>query len=365
MSQSAPSLPDPRQYSATPPANNDFLRQAGATLAATTADEKEMWLSSLKSSLAEHLEREEMLPISVALAMADSQAAYRALWQALGDALDGDTVVFALPLVLVAGSKGAARLPGELADLDGFASLLAKVGLVSDPARVFWLPQLLHPDTLAGVTSARLYRLAQGSADAARDALAALPAAPLQLSGEGVFLRYVVGVARRDEAGELPIALSGAVGAWGMPLMQSLNAMLKTDGVTLFTIPRAPQALTAALVAGGQARHEVAMQVFASNRIRRLRELSLEPVAIASAHEGGELRFTLSARGDVKNWEGFVWPLSPLDSVPLIVRQFAELMADCRVDDVRFVPTVAADKDGDVPVFFTADDLPPAETVIQ
>ncbi|AXK40704.1 hypothetical protein [Crenobacter cavernae] len=364
MPMSAPSLPDPRQYSAVPP-SNDILRQTSAILAAATADEREMWVSSLKSSLADRLSVEDMVPISVALAMVDSEAAYRTLWQSLGEALDGDIVVFAMPVVLVAGSKGAACLSGELADVEGLATLVAKVGLVNDASRVTWLPQLLHPDTLAGVKSARLYRLANGSPDAARDALAVLPAAPVALSGEGVFLRYLVGVAERGADGSLPLSLSGSVGAWGMPLMQWLNTALKTEGVTLFSMPRVPQALTAALVAGGQARHEVAMQVFASNRIRKLRELSLTPVAIASAHEGGELRFTLSASGDVKNWEGFVWPLSPLDSVPLIASQFAELMADCRVDDVRFVPQLAADKDGDVPVFFTADDLPPAGAALQ
>jgi len=367
MSSSSPLLPDPRQYPASMPSNM-LLHDVEATLNAASADDRQMWLSNVKASVSDYLERDEVLPLSVALAMVPSQAAYKQLWQALCEVVDGEGSVetlFALPIVLVVGAKSPTTLPGGLPEASGLLDLLVEHKVVLDPARVNLLPKLLHPDSVSGLSSGTLYRLNREGNVLQAPEIEALPEAPLSVSGEGVFLRYLIGSVLHVPGEPAPMLLGGAVGGWGMPAMQWLGEAFKTEGVTLFPIARPPQPWLPALVSGGRARLEVAMQVFASNRLRKLRELSLNPVAIASSHQGGELRFTLSAAGDERNWEGFVWPLSALDSVPLIARQFAELMADCRVDDVRFVPSVQPDQQGDVPLFFTADDLPPGAPLLQ
>lgn len=371
MSSSAPQLPDPRQYSASMP-NNMLLHDVEATLKATSADDRQMWLSNVKASVADYLERDEVLPLSVALAMVPSQAAYRQLWQALCEVVDGNgesgtETLFALPIVLVVGAKSQTTLPGVLPDVGGLMDILVQHKVVLDPSRVTFSSKLLHPDSLSGLSSGALYRLNREGEALQAPEIEALPEAPISVSGEGVFLRYVVGSVRHAEGQPAPMVFGGAVSSWGIPVMDWLGNAFKTEGVTLFPIARSPQPWLSALVAGGRARQEVAMQVFASNRLRKLRELSLDPVAIASSHQCGELRFTLSAAGDDRNWEGFVWPLSALDSVPLIAEQFASLMADCRVrtEDVRFVPAVQPDNQGDVPLFFTADELPPGTQHIQ
>lgn len=369
MTSSSPLLPDPRQYSSIIPSNM-LLSNLGSVLNATNADERQMWSTNLKASLADYLERAEVLPLSVALAMAPSQTAYRQLWQSLCEVVDGEAEcaserLFAIPVILVVGSKSQTVLPGVLPDTDGLVELLAQHKLVQDPSRVRILPKLLHPDTVSALSSAILYRLNRSDDVLNGHEIANLPEAPVSINGEAVFLRYLIGAARHVPGQPDPITFGGAVGSWGMPAMEWFGKVLKADGVTLFPIARPPQPLLPAVVAGGRARQEVAMQVFASNRLRKLRELQLNPVAIASSHEGGELRFTLSAEGDDRNWEGFVWPLSPLDMVPQIAQMFAELMADCRVDDVRFVPGVQPDRNGDVPLFFTADDLAPGSASVQ
>jgi len=362
------SLPDPRQYTPVAP-KNELIRLTLAVLDAANADDRGLWQSELNAALVGYLERNELLPLSVALAMLPSQEAYRTLWLALREAAERNpngatTLPFALPVVLVAGSRQKTTLAGELANIDEINALLREHGVFAAGSDAALSAKLIHPDTLAGLNSSRLFYLAQDAAGLART-LDQLPAAPLELNGEGVFLRYLVGQVTVAEGGEPLVRFGAAVNSWGLGLRKLLNAALDQDGVTLFPIARAPQPVMQAMVAGGAARQDVALEVFASSQIRALRELGKEPVAIASAHDNGELRFTVSAPGDERNWKGFVWPLSPLDSVERIVGTFRELMVDCQVNDVRLLPEVAADKQDDIPLFFTADDLPPLDAVRQ
>ncbi|MEO9384160.1 hypothetical protein [Chromobacterium phragmitis] len=347
-------LPDPRQYHPQVALTNRLIHHAQAALDAPTADDREMWKQALVGAMDEMLQREELLSISVALAMVPSQACYQVVWDALRQTVEGGdakTALFALPLVLVAGSRDQTTLPGEIADIDGLNALLRQHGVLGGDAVLGGA--LLHPDSLIGLDAAKLYRMSRQ--DGARAALPDLPA-PVTVKEEGVFLRYLLGAATL-EGGEPPVRLGGSVGAWGMPVMKFLGEQLKADGVTLFPIARPPLPAMQALVAGNFSRFEVALQVFASSQIRRLRELDKEPVAILSAHDNGELHFTLSAKDDDRNWEGFVWPLASLDNVKLIEENFRELMRECHVRDVHVLAALQQESRDGIPLFFTADDL--------
>ncbi|TCW33769.1 hypothetical protein [Gulbenkiania mobilis] len=355
-------LPDPRQYHPARMESNRLLHYTTSVLSAASDAAARQAREDLVAVLGEMLERDEMLAISVALAMAPSQEGYKILWQALRQAVETPAgrhaVVFAVPLVLVVGTKNKATLPDRIADVDGLNALLREHGVFRQGAEVFLSGKLLHPDALVGISAGQLYRYTRQLVDAARGLPLDLQAAPIVAKEEGVFLRYLVGVAIQEEDDEPAVSLGGGVGSWGMPLMKFLAEALKTEGVTLFPIARPPLPVMQAIVAGNTARLEVALQVFASTQIRKLRETGQQPVAIASAHESGELHFTLSSSGDERNWEGFVWPLSALDSVPLIESNFRQLMAECRVEDVRVLERVQPDERNGIPLFFTADDVP-------
>ncbi|WP_337881706.1 hypothetical protein [Chromobacterium haemolyticum] len=352
-------LPDPRQYHPQVALTNMLIHNAQSALNAKTESDREMWFSAVRDAMAEMLARGELLSISVALAMVPSQQCYQLVWDALRDAVEntggGRAIVFAMPLVLVAGSKSQTTLPGEIADEAGLNQLLREHGVFAGDADVALGGALLHPDSVVGLDSAQLYKLNRDPVHAR--ALLPQQPAPVTVKEEGVFLRYLLGVAIQPEGAEPPLRLGGAVGSWGMPLMKFLGEQLKADGVTLFPIARPPMPAMQAMVAGNYARFEVAMQVFASSQIRRLRELNKEPVAILSAHDNGELHITLSAEGDERNWEAFVWPLAALDNVQLIEESFRELMAECHVREVHVLPELHPDTKDGVPLFFTADDL--------
>jgi len=336
-------LPDPRLY---PLANvsNRLIHQAMAVQGAVDDGARDLERAALADTMAEYLARDEVLLISVALNMAPSRAAYQVLWQALRQAVEAApgrrAEVFALPLVLVAGSKRRATLPDHIADVDGLNAILRQHGVFADGAEVFLSGKLLHPDAVVAISPAQLYRYTRQLADAARGLPLPLEASAVTVQEEGVFLRYLLGVAIREDGAPAPVDYAARIGAWGTAMMTFLGEALKTDGVTLFPIFRAPAPLMQALVAGNQARLEVAMQVFASSLLRKLRTEGREPTVTLSAHEGGELNVVIGAADAPGETERFVWPLSPLDRVERIEADFLQLMHECQVEMVRVEETV-------------------------
>lgn len=354
-------LPDPRQYHPQVALTNMLIHNAQSVLQAKNDSDREMWFSAMKDSMAEMLQRNELLSISVALAMVPSQDTYKIVWDALRAAVEQaegpHAVVFAVPLILVAGSKNTATLSAAIDDVQGLNALFTQHGVFSAEGQVALAGQLVHPDVVVGLDSGKLYQLTRGLQSVSEADLLNTAGAAVTVKEEGVFLRYLLGVAIKEPGKPDPVKLGGAVGAWGMPLMKFLGEQLKQDGVTLFPIARPPMPVMQAMVAGNFARFEVALQVFASTQIRRLRELDKEPVAVLSAHANGELHITVSAEADERNWEAFVWPLAGLDSVELIESNFRQLMSECHVREVHVLPSVYPDVKEGLPLFFTADDV--------
>jgi hypothetical protein len=269
-----------------------------------------------------------------------SRAAYQELWQAtravVEQAPGRHAVVFAVPLVLVAGSRQRATLPDHIADVDGLNQLLREHGVFGADAEVFLSGKLLHADAVLGITPAQLFRFSRQLADAARGVPLELEASAVTVREEGVFLRYLLGVAIHPDKQEAPVNFDSRVGSWGVPLMNFLGKQLATDGVTLFPIARPPAPLMQAIVAGNQARLEVALQVFCSSSLRHLRSENRQPVAHVAAHGNNEIHFTLSSSGaGEKSPAHFVWPLAPLDSVERIEQDFLQLMQECQVEMVQ------------------------------
>lgn len=368
MSQFPLVLPDPCQYPAAAPSNM-LIHHVQSILSAASEDDRQMWREGLRAALQGMLERTELLSLSVALAMVTSSAEYRELWNALRDAVERPDVgrhaiVFAVPLVLVVGSKSQVTLPATIADEAALNALFRQHGLFAEGAEVLFSGKLIHPDHVVDISSAQLFQHAR-QPDAAGDLLADLPAAAITAKGEGVFLRYLLGVAIQEEGAAAPVKLGGSVGAWGMPVMKFIGEQLAVDGVTLFPIPRPPMPLMQAMVAANHARLEVAMQVFASTQIRELRSQGLEPVAILSAHDNNELHLTISAHGNAKDWGGFVWPLAAHDDVAQIETAVRQLMTECQLNDVRVVPTIQPEMVGSIPLFLTADEWPAKVQTLQ
>ena len=285
--------------------------------------------------------------------------------------------LFALPLVVVAARDGetgdGAVLTGTLENPAAVAALLREHHALGGSENFVLADALVSAHAIDVAVLPRLYADAAAALD--NSALVpSLPPSPISVGlQEAVHLRFLVGTALSTPGARL---LDGpAVGAWGMPLAQSLSRQLAVAGTSVLVLPRAAGSLPDALNEGRKAQREVSAQLFVGNALRRLRAAFGEPTAILSAHRvadadgGGELRLSLSSPFSPRDAEGFRCPLLPTERVADVTAMLTDLLRDCRLEDVRVVPGVQPDRDaatGMVLLFkpetmpVGADALPPA-----
>ena len=357
-------LPDPRMFPRVD-AKNPYIRQVMRVLTAKEQPEREQANGELQHLLQDALENDRNDELQQALAMSPSQEAYKYLWNELRDALEASpeqgtrAVVFALPVLLVAaGTRGQVQVPGRLPDVAAVTSLLAQHGVFANDREVGLSACLLSLQTLQQWTLPQVYRWSRHLQDAARGVPLDLAADDIVAGDETVHLRFLVGVAIQQAGQPSPVRLGGDASGWGMKLAEELNRQLKQDNLSLLAIPRPAQTLQQALYNGRFARYELGLQLVASRIIRKIRQANETPVAILAAHENNELRLTVSARENGERWEGYVWPLHPLDSVELIADNSVALFRECRIDDIRVQTEVQADQRDGFPLFLCAQDTP-------
>lgn len=354
-----PLLPDPRPEILTMP-KNPILQAAQAVQTAADAD---LEMATLQQTLCDALSIGDEKTLALALQFAPPPL-YAVIWQALQRVLaqhelgNARHMIVVLPLVFVAGSLKATETPAQISDADAIVKILQNHGCLAKNAEVRFFSELLHPESLAAVSFSQQFLKTQALQDLSKPF--ALLGAPILAKEESVYVRYLLGVARAND-GENILKNQPDSGAWAMEIMQAMHAQLKTEGVSLFCIPQLPATLPEALRLGARCRLDIHRQLFASNAIRKLREHQMPIIAIASAHEGGELRFTISTEGDTKHMSAFAWPLAPLDSVADIAASFADLMQECQVSDLRFIAQIQPDKQADGTPFFISSIDPEAQ----
>jgi hypothetical protein len=373
-----PDLEDPRAFpdpAAAPAAAARLHGLAVASLAAATTRESAAIDTEIRRALDAMLAPGLGEDLAAVFATAPSVAAYRHLGRQLaeseresGAAGTLNVTVFAVPVIVVAGIDGGpdahATLPCILTDVTALAGILREHRALAGN-QSFALANVLV--SAAAIDFAQLPDLL------ARRALTdvAVPShvpepAPIVLRGgpETVHLRFLVGSALAAPGAD--VLRDAEVGKWGMPLAQALGRQLAAPGTSVLALPRAPQSLLNAVLQGRAAQREIGVQVFAANAIRKLRASVGEPTAVISAHRasgaihGGELRLSLSSPFDPREAEGFRCPLYPQENVADVVAMLTGFLAECRVQDVRIVPGVHADRDAvtGLPLLFKGDDLP-------
>jgi len=326
-------VPDPRRYGAE--ASSHTLNGLADPLA-------------VRRELDQLLSRSDDAEIERALRAAPTHAAYARLWQAVCDAANhvgsvsarADVVarIFALPLVIVTGSRRPARLPGVVPDIGAIAELFRQHGAMG-PARNFGLGNALCSlATIESVRPGEIYAWTRDAGATRRE----LPPSPIALTepGERVHLRYLVGAAIAPAAEPSFVETASNIGVWGMPLTRALAAQLAQPDVEVLPLARPPLDLLRAGQAGRFAQLEAAFNLFASNAVRRLRGATGDPDAVVSAHDDGDIRVALSSPFDDTTVEGFRWPLHLLDDLAGLLACIAELLTACRITNVRFSPTV-------------------------
>ncbi len=387
MADPAFTVPDPRSFpsiESAPPELRTLYELAEESLAADSQQRADACDSELRAALARELESDGSR-LAAAFFHSPSVAVTRHLWRVLDSVWSAPprdaalaVTVFALPLVVVSGVEGAGdacSLPGALPHPERLAAILREHGALRGNRTIALGDALVAAESIdiARLPQIRKWQqlpdaLAPGAMPGGRD----LDPAPIAVpaGSEAVHLRFLLGTAVAGPAADL---LSDAdVGRWGIPLAQQLARELATDVVSVLVLPRAPQRPLPAVAAGRAAQREVSAQLFAANAIRKFRSSVGEPSAVISAHRaqdapgGGELRLSLSSPFDTRAAEGFRCPLYSLDRVGDVVTMLLELLRDCRVNDIRALAGVHADREpgfGSV-LLFKPDTIPESAKVM-
>jgi hypothetical protein len=312
------------------------------------------------------------------LEIAPSIAVRRHLWRSMVRATSRPrggavaTTLFAIPLVLVAGVGGDAgthvTLSGVLPRVDELVALLTEHGALGGN-RSFSLAGALQPAEALDIAALPALLAAAERTQATGAPLALSPGALSLPSGESVHLRFLVGSALGSA--DVDVTRDSTTGRWGRPLTASLVRQLTAPGVALLPLPRPAATPLAAVAQGRLAQRDVSAQLFASNAIRQLRASVGEPTAVISAHlaadapGGGELRLSLSSELAPRDAHGFRCPLLPVERAAEAAKMLIDLLADARVDDVRIVSGVHADRDAVTggPLLFKPATIPAAAAV--
>ncbi|MCC6532754.1 MAG: hypothetical protein IT531_09410 [Burkholderiales bacterium] len=337
-------LPEPRRFGARTISDDllDLVDRANAAdaLARPTV------LLDLRRALERCLAAGDEARLRRVFAHAGDALCYRLLSEALARSIDAPLAApgtliaraFAVPVVFVTAASAAARIAGRLADIGAIQAVFERHGVLG-AARNFGLSNALCTvDALEALPAVELFR---GTRTLDPHSLgAALPPADIVLRAgqEHTNLRFIAGAALSPvEAPEFTTTAAN-IGTWGRDCAQALAAQLALPGVTLLVLPRPPRDIVSAAHAGRGAQLETAMNLFASNAVRRLRAAVGEPIVILSAHEGAEVRVTVSSPFALDLTAGSSWPLHPLDDVAAIEHLLVSLFSDMRVADVRVLP---------------------------
>lgn len=365
--QDLPALPDPRRYSHS--ATSPLHELAQALLGERNLGRLVAAESALDAQLLQYLGASDDAVIQAALDSAPSMAVFRLLTERLRHVVEQPVVgtaqhavLFAIPIVMVAGVRGKHEIPGKLPDVAAVQTLLTQQGILQAGGDVLLSARLLDREQLLAIQPSQLLRWR----DVLQYASGGIPhdfkESPVKVDGDGVFLRYLVGVAMQPADAAPVVQLNAPSGAWAMALAKLLGEQLKHDAMTFFPLPRAPQAWLAALDDGRVAQQEIRFQVYASNTLRKLRETGETPVAVLSSHEGNELRVTLGSATNGEEWAGFIWPLAGLDRVDAIQHMMVGLLRECHHDAFRVLTEILPSAKDNLPYFPIPTELPDSAT---
>ena len=349
-------LPDTRPFP-TDPVKNDLLMYANQMAQNPNNAQGKLAGEQLRNQIATMLFERHILGLSVAMSMAANPAAYQQLWLSLNEVLtaqnEEEVQWFALPVILVAGSKQPMTLnnTAPVAALQAFFAQYPQFAALQDAT---WLPHLVDGSELATVKSDKWFAAKESAASAA--ALAELlPAADLHFSaGQEVVVVYALAYGPNALKSVLGKALQEAA----MPLMQLWTEHFHGKGVTVFANPMPAMTPMMALQDASALRTRMALDVFAANAIRAIRLQSPRAGVVVAAQTGGKILFGFNATDAVMSLapQVFTWTLASNDDMDLIMANFIDLMVECQVEHIRVLHE-ALPEDVELPAYAKAVEM--------
>jgi len=331
---------DPRAYTLDYPKSNIII--SGALDIASGKLE----INDLAATITKFLKNENDALINVALNLAPSATTSSIIWQALNQAINIDSdngdnnnqtapslntqefpaQIFAIPIVLVAGSKAKVKLNGQI-DTEKLNSFFKAKQIFYDKVDSFISGKLIPPKAIAQIKPSQYYYWLRNLRNANLWLPVKIDSTPIEVHNEGVFLRFLIGVTINARLALNQEAFRQA----GMELMQLIGEELKHEQVTLFPIPFAPVNLSEAFTIGDNYRKEIAIQVAVSNITRKIREQGYEPIAhVTTGDEAIKILITCEQKPELS--ETSLWHLNRFDSLDQIITTLTNLLHDMGID---------------------------------
>lgn len=325
-------LPDTRPYPQES-VKNELLMYAGQ-IARQEAGQS-LAKTQLFAKINEMLSQNFYLGLSVAMSMAPDANTYAVLMDTLDAVLqaqsEDEVQWFAMPVVLVAGTKQAQTLP-NLTPTAALNACLSNYPQTRALSRAQWLPKWVRADDFAAIKADQWYAAKQHF-QAAEQFAAQLPHRDLAIpADQSVHIIYAVGYGDSS----LKTALGANLRDAALPLMQVWQTHLAQAGITLFANPLNANTPLSALAEGNHMRLRMALDVFAANAIRAVRLQSPRVGVVMAAREGGKLQFGFGAAEAMYALQPqvFTWTLSPREQIGVVQQHFLDLMVDCQVENI-------------------------------
>ena len=273
-------LKDPRQYSSCLPDSNLLINQARYDLEHND--------SMLRPFLEDVLARGDDQLLSVAYNLAPSAEIARYLWDTMQLVLNQpDTKryakLFAIPITIVVGSSVAVELPNQIDEL-ALHNLLKQKKLYQKCRELAISGKLFDLAAVSKAKPSQLYQQVFNPLSLEDWEMDLLDAPPIINQGEQVHLRFLLGAALYDDGAEnqLRNVIGNNIGnvlgseieeapTLGMELLSLLTKNLATEGATIFPLPFALCALSESNQLGEFYRQEIALSVFLSGTVKRMR----------------------------------------------------------------------------------------------
>lgn len=324
---------DPRKFTEVYPESNIVINQALQVV------NSKLDKTVLDQTIRNILKNENDALVNVALNLSPNQKTAITIWDSLNSAInlnDDDSknslaCFFAIPVILVAGSKNLTSLKTEV-DVDTLNNFFIKNKIINSGQDFYISGKLLEPQIIAKIKPSQLYYWIRNSSNAKLWLPTEIKHNNLEVMNEGVFLRFLVGVVRGDNDSLLHDVIdSKNFQDSSIELMRFIVNELKTDGVTMFPIPFAPVNLSLAYNVGDNYRKEIAIQVALSNAIRKIREVGQRPIVELDCVDGA-VRLKVINQETQLTLETSLWHLTVFDDLNIISDKLTDLLQEMNVE---------------------------------
>ena len=220
-------ISDPRKYTKAYPKTNIII-QTAMDIKDDKAD-----INQLDEVIAMKLRDEQDATINIALNLAPDNEIAGIIWDSLNrtvnTALSNKANIFAIPLILVAGSKAKACIKPQI-NTEKLNEFFTVNNLFLPNSDSFISGKLIDPKTISSIKYSQLYYWVRNLQKAKLWLPITVDGSSVETLGEGVFLRFLIGVS--VESNGIHGVDSNAVQNNLMGLMGLITEELKTNGVT-------------------------------------------------------------------------------------------------------------------------------------